>query len=65
MARWIGKGFFTKIAVGAVSVFAAEFLFNKKTWTGVKKGFTNFKNFVKQLCTEGAEAYRKGRDGIS
>ncbi len=62
MLKW-GKGSLSNVILGAASAFVVDVLMDEKMRGRMKKGFRSFKNFMKQLGGEGADAYRKSRKG--
>lgn len=64
MVKGFSRTTVVKGIVCAVSAVVFDFLMNKKTWPGVKKKLVNFRNCMKHVTAEGADAYRKGRDSV-
>ncbi len=56
---------FSNIAVYIASAAVVEILFNKKVKTGIKKGYVSCRDYFKRLASEGADAYRRGRDSVN
>ncbi len=63
------KGLLKKVTLKGVvtylvSTAAIELLLSEKVRTGIKKGFVGCRDYLKRLASEGADAYRKGRNSV-
>lgn len=60
----LGKNLFTNVALSAVSAFVVELMMHEKMRNRLKRGLVGFRDFMSQLKSAGADAYRKSRGRV-